>query len=198
MKNELIKISSNILEEITELTLKGKYKEIGKLVRKAKREGYTPQEIIQALSAGITSVSRKYKKEGMYLDDIVVSAAAFEVGARSLPVSDEEKSPEEKVVIGVMGGPWTIGNALVSANLKAHGFEVIDAGSDIPPEKIAQAAADSNAKIVASAIYLMQSQTEVAKLEQELWNRGVRHRSLRLGRPNWSARNDGLGCGVIS
>jgi uroporphyrinogen decarboxylase len=176
LKNELIKISSNILEEITELTLKGKYKEIGKLVRKAKREGYTPQEIIQALSAGITSVSRKYKKEGMYLDDIVVSAAAFEVGARSLPVSDEEKSPEEKVVIGVMGGPWTIGNALVSANLKAHGFEVIDAGSDIPPEKIAQAAADSNAKIVASAIYLMQSQTEVAKLEQELWNRGVRHK----------------------
>lgn len=168
--------SSNLLEEITELTLKGNYKEIGKLVRKAKRKGHTPEEIIQALSAGITSVSKKYQKEGMYLDDIVVSAAAFEVGARSLPVSDEEKSPEKKVVIGVMGGPWTIGSAIVSANLKAQGFEVIDAGSDIPPEKIAQAAADSNARIVASAIYLMQSQAEVAKLEQELWKRGVRHK----------------------
>jgi len=90
----LIKISSNILEEITELTFKGNYKEIGKLVRKAKRQGYSPEDIVKALSAGITSVSRKYKKEGMYLDDIVVSAAAFEVGVRSLPpMPEEEKSP---------------------------------------------------------------------------------------------------------
>ncbi len=113
----------------------------------------------------------------MYLDDIVLAAGAFELGVRSLPVSTEEsKKPEERVVLGVMGGPWTIGTAIVSANLKAHGFEVIDAGSDIPPEKIAKTALDSNARIIASAIYLTHSAAEEAKLEEELWKLGIRHK----------------------
>jgi len=147
------------------------------MVRKAKRKGLTPQEIVQALSDGITAVSKEYLKKGMYLDDIVLAAGAFELGVQSLPVSTKEtKKPEERVVLGVMGGPWTIGTAIVSANLKAHGFEVIDAGSDIPPEKIAQTALDSNAKIVASAIYLMHSADDVAKLEDILWKMGIRHK----------------------
>ncbi|MBA7630246.1 hypothetical protein ES703_37766 [subsurface metagenome] len=75
-----------------------------------------------------------------------------------------------------MGGPWTIGINIVSANLKAIGFEVIIAGSDVSPEKIAQVVKESNARIVASAIYLMQSKDQVEKLENELWKLGVRHK----------------------
>lgn len=170
-------MSSDLLERITEMTRDGDYKSIGREVRKARREGFSDKEIVQALSVGLTSVSEKYKTKGMYLDDIIMAAAAFEIGTQSLGLSSEkDKKPEEKVVIGVMGGPWTIGTNIVAANLKAHGFEVVSAGSDIPPEKIAQAAVDSNARIVASAIYLMQTEPEVAKLEEELWKRGVRHK----------------------
>ncbi|MFX0187934.1 MAG: uroporphyrinogen decarboxylase family protein [Candidatus Hodarchaeota archaeon] len=166
---------SSILEQITEATIRGEYKTLGRLVRKAKRN-ISSQEIIQALSSGLTEVSEKYNTKGMYLDNIIMSAAAFEVGVQSLGLSDQSKPPEEKIVLGVMGGPWTIGTAIVAANLKAHGFEVIDAGSDISPEKIAQTAVESNARIVASAIYLMQTQDDVAKLENELWKRGARHK----------------------
>jgi len=170
-------MSNNLLKEITQLTSNGEYKTLGRLIRKARRKSKTNQEIIQALSDGLKLVSEKYKTKGMYLDDIVMSAAAFEVGIQSLGViTEESKMPEERVVIGVMGGPWTIGSAIVAANLKAHGFEVINAGSDVTPEKIAQTTVDSNAKIVASAIYLMQSQDEIAKLEKELWKRGIRHK----------------------
>ena len=59
------------------------------------------------------------------------------------------KEPEKKVVLGVMGGPWTIGTNIVASNLKAHGFEVIDAGSDVTPEIIAQSVKKNNAKILA-------------------------------------------------
>ena len=169
-------MSKDNLEEITEATAKGDYKGIGKLVRKASRQGMSRENIIQALSAGLTDVSKKYKVKGMYLDDIIKSAGAFEVGIQSLGLSDEPKEPEKKVVLGVMGGPWTIGTNIVAANLKAKGFEVINAGSDISPEKIAQVVKESNARIVASAIYLMQSKGEVEKLENELWKLGVRHK----------------------
>ncbi len=169
-------MSNDNLEQITEATSKGDYKSIGKLVRKASRQGYSREDIIQALSAGLSDVSKKYKIKGMYLDDIIKSAGAFEVGIQSLGLSDEPKEPEKKIVLGVMGGPWTIGTNIVSANLKANGFEVINAGSDVSPEKIAQVVKESNARIVASAIYLMQSKDQVEKLENELWKLGVRHK----------------------
>ncbi|NVM16509.1 MAG: cobalamin B12-binding domain-containing protein [Candidatus Lokiarchaeota archaeon] len=169
-------MSNDNLEQITEATAKGDYKSIGKLVRKASRQGISRENIIQALSAGLTDVSKKYKVKGMYLDDIIKSAGAFEVGIQSLGLSDEPKESEKKIVIGVMGGPWTIGTNIVAANLKAKGFEVINAGSDISPEKIAQVVKESDARIVASAIYLMQSKGEVEKLENELWKLGVRHK----------------------
>ncbi|MFX1558743.1 MAG: B12-binding domain-containing protein, partial [Promethearchaeota archaeon] len=132
-------MSEEILELITEATSKGDYKNIGRMVRKARRIGLNNEEIIKSLSAGLTDVSKKYKTKGMYLDDIIKAAGAFEVGIQSLgiPEISKEKKPEERIVLGVMGGPWTIGTKIVAANLKAHGFEVIDAGSDISPKEIA-------------------------------------------------------------
>ena len=169
-------MSKEILEQITEASFKGDYKTIGRLVRKARRQGYSNENIIGALSAGLIDVSEKYKKEGMYLDDIIKAAGAFEAGFQSLGVQDESKEPERRVVLGVMGGPWTIGTNIVAANLKAHGFEVVNAGSDISPEKIAATVKNAKAKIVASAIYLMQSINDIEKLENELWKNGVRHK----------------------
>ena len=163
------------LEQITEATSKGDYKNVGRLVRKAKRQGYSIDDITKALSAGLTDVSNKYKTKGMYLDDIIKAAGSFEVGIQSLGIPEEEKEPEEKVVLAVLGGPWTIGTNIISANLKAHGFEVINAGSDISPEQVVKTVLESKARIVASAIYLVQTTPEIEKLENELWNKGVRH-----------------------
>ena len=172
----MLLVDEIFLEQITEATAKGDYKNIGRLVRKAHRKGLSSEEIIKALSAGLTDVSNKYKTKGMYLDDIIKAAGSFEVGFQSLGIPDEIREPEKKVVLGVMGGPWTIGTNIVSANLKAHGFEVIDAGSDISPKDIANSVKKSNAKIVASAIYLMQSSADVEELEEELWKLGIRHK----------------------
>nr|MDO8076376.1 uroporphyrinogen decarboxylase family protein [Candidatus Freyarchaeota archaeon] len=45
-----------------------------------------------------------------------------------------------------------------------HGFEVIDAGSDVPPEKIAETTVESGANLVALGIYLTHAAPELAKL----------------------------------
>ncbi|MFX1446278.1 MAG: uroporphyrinogen decarboxylase family protein, partial [Promethearchaeota archaeon] len=169
-------MSENIIEQISKTTFKGDYKSIGKLVRKARRQGHSNEEIIKSLSTGLINVSKKYKKEGMFLDDIIKAAGTFEAGFQSLGIQDVSREPESKVVLGVMGGPWTIGTNIIAANLKAHGFEVIDAGSDISPQKLAETVKKSNAKIAATAIYLMQSIKEIKDLEDELWKLGIRHK----------------------
>ena len=160
-------MSKEILEQITEASFKGDYKTIGRLVRKARREGYSNENIIGALSAGLIDVSEKYKKEGMYLDDIIKAAGAFEAGYRSLGIQDESKEPEKKVVLGVMGGPWTIGTNIVAANLKAHGFEVIDAGSDISPEEIAKTVKKKD-ELIAKRFEIYFQKMEIANGYHEL------------------------------
>jgi len=169
-------MSDEILEELTEAVAEGNYKVIGRLVRKARRKDFKDDNIIEALSSGLTDTSKKYKSKGMYLDDIIKSAGAFEAGFQALGIPDPTKEPEERVVLGVMGGPWTIGTNIVSANLKAQGFEVINAGSDITPEDIAKRVQEKQARIVAFAIYLTQTKDEVIKLEDELWKLGIRHK----------------------
>jgi len=169
-------MSDEILEELTEAIAEGNYKVIGRLVRKARRKDFKDDNIIEALSSGLTDTSKKYKSKGMYLDDIIKSAGAFEAGFQALGIPDPTKEPEERVVLGVMGGPWTIGTNIVSANLKAQGFEVINAGSDITPEDIAKRVQEKQARIVAFAIYLTQTKDEVIKLEDELWKLGIRHK----------------------
>ena len=169
-------MSDELFEELTEAVAEGNYKNIGRLVRKAKRKGFKNDNIIKALSSGLMDTSKKYKSKGMYLDDIIKSAGAFEIGYQALGIPDPAKEPEERIVLGVMGGPWTIGTNIVSANLKAQGFEVINAGSDISPEAIAKKVKESEARIVAFAIYLTQTKDEVIKLEEELWKLGIRHK----------------------
>ncbi|TFF95297.1 MAG: hypothetical protein EU547_07685, partial [Promethearchaeota archaeon] len=169
-------MTENLLKDIKQTVIDGDYKSIGRKIRKLKRKNIEEQEIVKALSEGLMDISEKYKTKGMYLDNIVKAAATFELGTTSLRLSDKSQEPEKRVVIGVMGGPWTIGSSIIAANLKAHGFEVIDAGSDITPEDIINTLERSNAKIIASAIYLMQSKDAVEKLERLLWKKGLRHK----------------------
>ncbi|MFB0563815.1 MAG: uroporphyrinogen decarboxylase family protein [Candidatus Lokiarchaeia archaeon] len=173
-------MSSKAKEEVKKATHNGEYKNIGEIITNALNQGAKPMEVMQALSEGIISVSDEYKTKGMYLDNIVLAAAAFEIGTAQLaPILEKEREKEEplgKIVLGVVEGPWTIGKSIVAANLRAHGFEVIDAGSDVPPEKIAETTVESNANLVALGIYLTHAAPELAKLDDELWKLGVRHR----------------------
>ena len=84
-------MTENILEQITEAVLEGNYKNIGRLVRKARRDGTANSDIIKALSIGLTDISDRYKTKGMYLDDIIKSAGTFEAGVQSIGLKEESK-----------------------------------------------------------------------------------------------------------
>jgi 5-methyltetrahydrofolate--homocysteine methyltransferase len=60
-----------------------------------------------------------------------------------------------RVVIGsVRGDLHDIGKNLVGIMLKGAGFEVIDLGNDVPPEKMVQTAQDQNAAVIGMSALL--------------------------------------------
>ncbi len=176
-------MATEILNEIAGSVVKGDYERTVELCQQALQEGETAAKVIvQGLSAGMSKCGKKYGKKGMFLDTILWSTAAFQMGVASVSSASDWEQPAKagKVVLGVMDGPWTIGKDIVSAVLRANNFEVIDAGSDVSPERVAKVVKDSGAEVVAIGLYLSYRADTIRRLEEELFEAGLRHKTKLL------------------
>jgi uroporphyrinogen decarboxylase len=173
-------MKSSHIDDVVRAVVEGNYKGAVELCQKAHGAGIAARDIItQGLSKGMVETARRYRSKGMYLDSIIRSAAAFQIGVASLqPHLEEEKRPSVgRVVVGVPDGPWTIGKSIVSAVMSAYDFEVIDAGSDVEPKDIAKKAAETKAEIIAVGLYLAyRAAQSAAELEEALVGLGIRHK----------------------
>ncbi len=118
------------IDEILEAVTAGSYGAIMELCEKAHAAGLQAREIVtHGLSRGMVKTAKLYRKRGMYLDSIVRSAAAFQMGMACLQshLEEEKQVPVGRIVLGVPDGPWTIGKDIVAAVLRAHDFDVFDA-----------------------------------------------------------------------
>ncbi|RLE87656.1 MAG: cobalamin-binding protein, partial [Thermoprotei archaeon] len=81
------------------------------------------------------------------------------------------------VVIGtVRGDLHDIGKSIVATMLRAAGFEVIDLGVDVPPEKFVEAVKKYNADIVAMSALLTTTMLEMKNVIEALKQAGLRDR----------------------
>jgi uroporphyrinogen decarboxylase len=154
--------------------------------------GASAQDIVtRGLSKGMRKIARDLNKKGMYLDTMLGSSFAFNAGYEALrPQLERERgAPEGTVVLGVMDGPWTIGTGIVSAVLQANNLRVVDAGSDVTPERVIAAAVEAKADVVAVGMYLSYKLDLVRRLADGLAAAGLRHKvRLILSGPAGSPR----------
>jgi 5-methyltetrahydrofolate--homocysteine methyltransferase len=81
---------------------------------------------------------------------------------------------ERRVVIGSLkGNTQGLGKDIVVATLSAAGFQVLDLGVDVPPERFADSAEEEKAQIIAISI----SVRETVPLLREVMNH-IRQRKL--------------------
>ena len=120
--------------------------------------GTEPSAIINdGLIAGMNIVGPKFKAGEMFVPEVLMAAKAMaagvDLGGRRLI---KNKMPSlGKVVLGtVKGDLHDIGKNLVGMMLESTGFEVVNVGIDVAPEKFLEAAKESGAKIVAMSALL--------------------------------------------
>lgn len=167
------------IKKVREAVLDGNYENIGSLCQSALDSGLDPKQVLtEGLAGGMADLARKFGKMGMYLDTVLWSTAAFTFGSMALQeaLSTTEQKSKGTVVIGVPDGPWTIGPSVVTAVLSAEGYEVVNAGSDVGPQAIAQKAKEVGADFVATGLYLSYRLNMLEELEQELAKMGIRHK----------------------
>ncbi len=95
---------------------------------------------------------RRFENSEYFVPELMIAARAM-TGALELlrPLLAEKGiKPVGRVVIGtVKGDQHDIGKGLVASMLEGGGFEVVDLGVDVPPEKFVSHAEETGAHIIA-------------------------------------------------
>jgi 5-methyltetrahydrofolate--homocysteine methyltransferase len=146
------------LNAIAENLINGKADEVKNLVQAAADEGVAPGEILnEGLIKGMNVVGERFKNNIFYVPEVLIAARAMKAGMAILTplLSDAGVEPLGKIILGtVKGDLHDIGKNLVAMMLEGAGFQVIDLGIDVPPEKFIEAVNDSGAQVVAMSALL--------------------------------------------
>ncbi len=137
LKNAVIKGNQNVAQEITQAAIE---------------EGMAPEVILsQGLIAGMGVVGEAFKKNEVYVPEVLMAARAMKTAMILLEpkLIEAGVEPIGTAVIGtVQGDMHDIGKNLVAMMLKGAGFNVIDLGTNVAPQKFLDAANEHNAQIV--------------------------------------------------
>ena len=123
------------------------------LTRKRLEVGEDPLKILDDLTRAANIIGEKYEKGEFFIADLVMAGEILkEVSEFVRPKLKElgkVREPIGKLVIGtVQGDIHDIGKNIVVTMAEAAGFEVVDLGVDVSPEKFVEAIQKYNPDIV--------------------------------------------------
>ncbi len=147
-----------ILIEISKQLEIGNDEKVYELTKDAIGRNIDPKLILNdGLIAGMNVIGEQFRKHEIFLPDVLLAAKAMYAGMELLkPHFIKEEIPTlGKIVIGtVKGDLHDLGKNLVAIMLKGAGFEVIDLGKDVPPEKFIETAINESAQLIGMSALL--------------------------------------------
>lgn len=147
-----------IVQEIYDSILGGRQMVSAAKALEALDKGINPADILNdGMIAAMTEVGRRFEEGEYYLPEMLISARAMQSGLAVIKphlVAAEVKSAGKVVIGTVKSDVHEIGKNLVCMMLEGAGFEVIDLGIDVSPEKFVEAVRSNDADIVAMSALL--------------------------------------------
>jgi 5-methyltetrahydrofolate--homocysteine methyltransferase len=151
---------------------------VAELVREALEDGISARKILlDSITSGMEEVGRKYEDGTYFLPDMLTAAEAVEAGMKILEpyLKQAGVEPKGKVIVAtVKGDLHDIGKNIVGLMLKGAGYEVIDLGSDVEPERIASAVGEGGTDILGLSALLTTTMPSMEKTIGSLVGSGIR------------------------
>jgi 5-methyltetrahydrofolate--homocysteine methyltransferase len=190
---------SNILEQMQKDLYSGKVDGVKGDVKKALHEGLSAQEILtKGLLAGMDKVGKDFKAGDLFIPEVLICAKAMHAGLdvlRPLLVGSGA-TMLGKIVIGTVAGDLhDIGKNLVRMMMEGAGFEVIDLGVNVPPEKFVETAIAKGAQLIGMSALLTTTMLSMKTTIEALVRAGIRDRVKVLvgGAPVTASFADSIG-----
>jgi 5-methyltetrahydrofolate--homocysteine methyltransferase len=131
----------------------------------------------QGMMGAMAEVGQLFEDGEYFVPELLVAARAMQGGLELLKpyLADEDVEAIGTVVTGtVKGDLHDIGKNLVGMMLKGAGFEIIDLGSDVSPEKFVEAVKESGAQIVAMSALLTTTMSNMPVTIKAFEDAGIR------------------------
>jgi 5-methyltetrahydrofolate--homocysteine methyltransferase len=166
------------LKELQEALFLGDISKVKEIIQKALQENIDPKEILeQGLIKGMEIVGIKFKNNDIFLPEVLLASQAMYGGMELLqPILIKSGvKAVGKVIIGTTKGDLhDIGKNLVAMMLKGGGFEVVDLGIDVSPEKFLKATQEYQPDIVGMSSLLTTTMMGMKKVITILKKKGLR------------------------
>lgn len=169
----------------------------------ALKEGIDPIKIIQdGIFKAVQIVGEKFEDEEYFLPELIMCGEIInQIMTILAPHIKGELKDFGKVVIGTgKGDMHDIGKNIVITYLKAEGFQVIDLGVDVPPEKFIETIRAENPKILAISALITSTMLELRKTMKALEEANLRNQVKVIigGAPITQAFVDDIGADALA
>ncbi len=166
------------LKPLYDAVLEGDLKAAQAATTQALAAGGEPLRLVQeGMMPAMAEVGRRFEAGEYFVPELLLSARAMK-GALELlrpRLSASGVQPVGRVVLGtVQGDLHDIGKNLVAAMLEGGGYEVIDLGVDVKPERFVAAVREKRPHIVAMSALLTTTMRAMKTTIDALRNAGVR------------------------
>lgn len=115
--------------------------------------GEGAQDALAACQKGMDEVGKLFESGEYFVGDLIYAGelmtAAVDILKPALITEETSGEKTKMILCTVKGDLHDIGKNIVRSMLEAAGFEVLDLGIDVPPEKIVETAKAENIKIIA-------------------------------------------------
>ena len=147
-------MSEELIKAITEM----REEDALKITQDMLDAGTSPLEVLDACRKGLDAVGQRFEEGTYFLPELMLAGEMMNEITEILKPKLAEMPDRErqgKVLIGtVQGDIHDIGKNIVSFMLDVNGFEVLDLGVDVPPQKFVETIQEFQPQIVALSGFL--------------------------------------------
>jgi len=165
-------------QEIFNAVLEGNAPGAEASVKAALAEGMDPAGLLnEGMIAAMREVGKRFEEGEYYVPEMLIAARAMQAGLAHLKpyLKDAGVKPVGRVALGtVKGDLHDIGKNLVGMMLEGGGFEVIDLGTDVPPEKFVEAVTQEQVQLIGLSALLTTTMSNMKTTIDALNEAGVR------------------------
>jgi 5-methyltetrahydrofolate--homocysteine methyltransferase len=166
------------LKKLYDAIVNGDAKSAASITKAALDAGADPAELVAIyMIPAMDEVGRLFECEEYFVPELLLAGRAMKAALEYLRplLAASGAKPSGKVIIGtVKGDLHDIGKNLVAAMLEGAGFEVIDLGTDVSPEKFVEAVGTKGANIVCLSALLTVTMPAMKSTVEALAAAGVR------------------------
>ena len=167
--------------ELYDAILTGNAKKAEEVARAAMEAKADPVEMVQKyMIPAMGEVGRRFECNEYFVPELLIAARAMKTALELITpqLVEAGAEPVGRVVIGtVQGDLHDIGKNLVASMLEGGGFQVVDLGVDVAPEKFVEVAKEKDGTIVALSALLTTTMTMMQAVVSALQEAGLRDKT---------------------